>query len=694
MLNIYVTDDQNIMNNFTKLISNEVFNQDIVNINKDNIIVFIPDMTYLIDIDGKGIKLFDFGLKGMKHTVTLHIEINNQIRYIVDVLKALNNQECNIINIFSCNEEGQFKFYLIKILLHAYNINFLRIWFNSLTKKDMKDSIKKVTVDENFDNLSHSFMADLVINKYVYNNRTRLLKTDAAIDMRKLFIIKTIFNMSKKQDNKLSESNNYYKINVLLGGLVGVYSNNEGKEKIHSPELLIPLIEKLSNSKVYITSANCKHTENLHPLLFNQADIVNIAITNRKKYTVEIVKSILDSLYDNGYITNPDTSSRHLSKEFSLKQIVETLKCLRSLNEYKHYIDFIIKKVKEIEITDRLVNDNYVDNDIAIIPTTKVPRELNKHEHYIYSLIVKRFIGVMAGNSKVKAIKGDGFISKLGKVKIDNKFIVKYGHRIINVKDERVIEDIINDNQTDSHNHISLKQGEFYTIEDVVIKSGNAKGKGVVTIKKLLKLMENIDSGAVSETIKIRERNKGIGLINQREEIIEELIENNIIEFIPGTDEIALTSDGEEIRKKLPYSISTIISVNNISRDIKEKKDTLIHGIEKAIYIISYEAKKFHIKQSSIKWKIFINNINCPICHNKFDDKGDYIKCKGDQCGFTISKIMWNHTLSESEIMKLCGSGETDVITDFIFKNNKQGKAKLYVEKVKKKVKLNFKINK
>ena len=91
------------------------------------------------------------------------------------------------------------------------------------------------------------------------------------------------------------------------------------------------------------------------------------------------------TLYENGYISYPRTSSQQLPPTIGYKKILEKLS---KQHEYQKGADFLLKK-------DKLWPNNGSKTDPAhpaIYPTGEVPKGLQEREMKVYDLIVRRFL--------------------------------------------------------------------------------------------------------------------------------------------------------------------------------------------------------------------------------------------------------------------------------------------------------------
>ncbi|PFY95546.1 DNA topoisomerase I, partial [Bacillus pseudomycoides] len=105
----------------------------------------------------------------------------------------------------------------------------------------------------------------------------------------------------------------------------------------------------------------------------------------------ETAKKHIQTLYEEGFITYPRSSSRHLPTEQ-----VERVKEVMGALEHSSYVS-LVQQIDHSSITKKhaTFNDELVSSHFAIIPTTKcyVGTDRNPLEKQLYGMIVKRFMG-------------------------------------------------------------------------------------------------------------------------------------------------------------------------------------------------------------------------------------------------------------------------------------------------------------
>lgn len=271
------------------------------------------------------------------------------------------------------------------------NKSIKRLWINSLTNKE---------INRGFDNLKDS-------------NETKPFFEQA--NARQISDWLVGMNFSRLYAIKLNEQglSGTYSVGRVQTPVNTLVVENDTKIKNFKPEkyktLECKTTEKeplvtFKNSKEYFDSkelesdtkkyrlANAdqgviqkveiKEVEQQSPKLFSLGGIQSYA--NKKwKYSTTQTLQIIQSLYQNGYLSYPRTDCELITEN-------EYLYLKESLDEYKNIIDLNIETPIE-EPNERFVNDEAVLEHYAIIPTSSIPNlsSLTEEQKNIYTTVTK-----------------------------------------------------------------------------------------------------------------------------------------------------------------------------------------------------------------------------------------------------------------------------------------------------------------
>ncbi|MGG4386508.1 DNA topoisomerase, partial [Priestia megaterium] len=148
--------------------------------------------------------------------------------------------------------------------------------------------------------------------------------------------------------------------------------------------------EKLKGQ--YLTVEEFKEgTRKQNPkLLYNLTDLYKDAHA-QLQINAETAKKHIQNLYEEGFITYPRSSSRHLPTE----QVDRVKGVMQALAKSRYSLLVQSVDIDAIDIKHKTFDDDLVSSHFAIIPTTKQYQEEGRPEieKQLYSLVVKRFVG-------------------------------------------------------------------------------------------------------------------------------------------------------------------------------------------------------------------------------------------------------------------------------------------------------------
>jgi DNA topoisomerase-1 len=159
----------------------------------------------------------------------------------------------------------------------------------------------------------------------------------------------------------------------------------------------------------------------------NPFDLTSLQLEAHAHYSIPPKETleIGQTLYENGYISYPRTSSQQLPPAIGYKKILEKLS---HQAEYKSGADFLLKR-GSLKPNDGKKTD---PAHPAIYPTGEVPKGLHEREMKVYDLIVRRFLatfGEWAVRESIKVVidvNGESFKAE-GKRTVQKNWHELYG---------------------------------------------------------------------------------------------------------------------------------------------------------------------------------------------------------------------------------------------------------------------------
>lgn len=665
---------------------------------KDTLIYYIK-ANYELKINsiGRNIIKFNDGMEDI--VVTVDYKDYNETNTFKKILERTN---VDVINICDGNASGQLNFEIFMLCSGVDSSISKRIWLHD--SKIEQETITNTNKNISYKSESNAKLTESILEKYWHYRSKNLFNKQTEINLNELFLLNLIYN--KEQEIKeqeiinTSEQNDYFKIDIEIKGYKFKWIGKHKKDKINSMDEALQIANTIKEKTVIINNINLNEGEKPYPLLFNSTDLYK-EIQKHKIAPLSEAKNSIEKLYNKGYITNPATDSRHLPKSIADK-LPNILSELKNSPPYKNYIDYI-KINKKIKMTKRVINDDYVDINHAIIPTDNAPLNytLTQSEFDIYDLIVRRFLAIFMGSTETLTVSLNGYIDNSNSIKYEKEYIKNAGWQLIydpNTDMYREIEKAKNDKEdfmVPESNDFEF--GIECPIDKVSIEAGNPRGKSRYTISGLINLMANCGRNIKSDNIKVKLRHLSIGMPEDRSAIVSKLIKKQYI-TIDEENKIRITEIGNDIIENAPKDLLTLQLLETFNSKIKAIQQTneTVHDVirEHTSYITKLlENKNDSNRYKFIDYESIINKYSCRFCEGKLIDKGKFIGCGNyPNCKFTIPKEMYQYNLKEQDITQLIKNGITNWITGFTFKKGpiRGGKARLKVNE-NRKVTLYFK---
>jgi len=697
-MNILVSDDKQIINNMIKTINREYKEEDLFVIDDKNIIVYVDNYFYDIYINGIGFKLFEFYIDMKKVLVSVNVNNYESIDTLEEVMKVTGNNEVNLINCCSSNGRGQLNFEILKkVIKKKDNLSYKRVWFNSQDENELIKALRNIEDNEKYKSLADSFLAEKIIDLYWEENSNKITGLENKLNIKMLFLLQLLWQ--KEQKIKEHEKNNYFKLYIYYEGIKGTWLDKRGTDKVYKIEEAKNIRDTIKDKSIFILTSDIKIASKEHPLLYNQSDILYEA-QKLKGMDANKCRDILNKLYIRGYITNPNTNSRHLRDE-TKNILMSILSNLKKMLQYEPYIMYIKEIVKAKKLSTRIINEQFVDENEAIIPTTKSPVkdfDLSRQELLIYDYIARRFLAIFMDDQVSRKINISGIIGDGHRIKTEKEEILRYGYTILNYKPEDVLKIIKTYKETSDpkdQRKLVIHNGDVCKIEQIQIKEQKGRGPNRYTEASLLKSMDNCGEYIRNELTKVEKRNLGIGSPGERYFIIEQMIDKEYIRV--EDDKIHIEELGLKVLDNVPeklLDLQLLQLFNKRVSSIKEKSSSLEEVVEghcKIINKIINEAPPIEDRRININYEEILKKIRCPICGSSLKDRGNFIGCIDYKaCRFSISKVIKGYVLREKDYIDIYEKGMTDFIEKFRFKNNNQEKAYLKVNKVKRKLEFKF----
>ncbi len=607
---------------------------------------------------------FKFSLKKDKSK-----QIDKGILKQFNIIKSLCNREdvVQIVNAGDSDREGEI---IVRLCIeNALNSEkqLTRLWLPDQTPETVKQGLLEMKDEIEYNNLANEGFARTYIDWLYGVNLTRFatLKTGTLLRVGRVIvpIVKAIYDRDKAIKNFVPDI--YYGISSEEKTKDEVVELNS-KEKFDKNDIkkAINLCEKYNNEKAIVTNKSVKK-DTLQPgKLYSLTKLQNYL---GKKYKMPMDKSlsIVQKLYEEGYLTYPRTNSEYLAtnEKDKIKKIIE------NISKLNYPIKFKDKKT--------IFDDSKIESHSALTPTYKLPNlnNLTEDEKIVYKSVLNRFVAVFCSEEckiekteiKIKVGDLEEFVLK-GNVIIEAGW-TKYDEYS---KNDKILPNLnINDEVNIKFEPKEKKKTppKHYTIETLnnYLKNPFKEDKA--------KLDEENDDD--TEDYKAIFEGLELGTEATRTGIIENAINSKYIEL--KKDVYYILPGGE-------YLIDSLMQMN-INMD-KYKTSTLGQGLKKVyrgeitindvVDLTKKEINEVFDKRNNCGLNTdtgFFNDVigTCPICGKNVVKTRFNYGCTGyrEGCNFKINFVICKRVISKNMAIDLLKNKKTFKINGFISKDGK-----------------------
>ena len=613
-------------------------------------------------------KEFKFNLKKDKNK-----KIDEGVLKQFNIIKDLSNRDDvdTIVNAGDSDREGEIIVRLCITNALKKEKKLVRLWLPDQTSKTVNEALNNMLDEKEYDNLANEGFARTYVDWLYGVNLTRYatLKTGTLLRVGRVIvpIVKAIYDRDKQIEEFVPDI--YY----------GIVSN----EITNSEEIELTSKEKFDKDKMENAKALCDKYNKETAIVIDKKikkDILNppklFSLTKLqnylgKKYKMPMDKSlsIVQKLYEEGYLTYPRTNSEYLATN-EKEKIKEILQIIYKLG-YK--VKFKDKKT--------IFDDSKIESHSALTPTYKIPKKesMSDDEIKVYTAVMRRFAAVFCEEDcKIEKTEIKIKLGDLEEFTLKGNVIIEKGWTKYeeSSKNDKIlpnlnIGDIININFNPKER--KKTPPKHYTIETL----NNYLKNPFKEDKQKLNEEENEDDTdeykAIFDGLELGTEATRTGIINNaiNSKYIE--LKKDVYYILPG---------GKYLIEKLTDM--------NISMD-KYKTSELGKGlknvykgnikIDDVVNLTENEIKEiFENKQNDTG--LYMEKIGtCPLCGNDIVKGKFNYSCLGykDGCNFKISFNICKKIIDKNIAKQLLENKITTDINGFISKNNKEftGKLKL-----------------
>ena len=619
-------------------------------------------------------KTFKFRLKKDKNN-----NVDEGILKQFNIIKSLLNREDvdTVVNAGDSDREGEIIVRLcIKNALEK-DKKVLRLWLPDQTPETVAQGLVEMKEDSEYNNLANEGFARTYIDWLYGVNLTRYatLKTGTLLRVGRVIIpiVKAIYD--RDMDIKNFVQDIYYGISSseeTNGEIVELNSKEkfDKKDKIKAEELC----KKYNEQKAIVVNKKVKKDILKPGKLYSLSKLQNF-LGKRYKMPMDKSLSIIQKLYEEGYLTYPRTNSEYLAtnEKDKIKKILENVKASGYPVKFKD--------------DKTIFDDSKIESHSALTPTYKIPdkTKLTKDELIVYSAVFRRFAAVFCSEDcKIEKTEITIDVGGIESFTLKGTVIVEKGWTKYDIynKNDKLLPNL---NKGDEVNIcFKIKEKKTSAPKHYTIETLNNYLKNPFREEKAKIDDENEDD---TEDYKAIFEGLELGTEATRTGIINNAINSKYIELkkdsyyiLPGG--IYLIESLIQMKITMDkYKTSTLgKALKQVYKDEISINDAVLLAEEEISEI--FKKKNYSIEED-IDTGFYMDLIGkCPLC-GKDVVKGRYnYGCTGykDGCNFKISMNICKRTISKEVAKEILKNNISPNINGFVSKNNKLFNAKLKLE--------------
>ena len=604
-----------------------------------------------------------------------------------NIIKQLINRDDvdAIVNAGDADREGEIIVRLCVMNALEKEKKFLRLWLPDQTPETVKQALSEMKEETSYDNLANEGFARTYIDWLYGVNLTRFatLKTGTLLRVGRVIIpiVKAIYDRDMQIRNFVQD--------IYYGITSKELTNNEeielnSKEKFDKDKLnkAKELCDKYNNEKAIVTFKKVKKDKIDPGKLYSLSKLQNY-LGKKHKMPMDKSLSIVQNLYERGFLTYPRTNSEYLAtaEKDKVKKIIS------NLINMNYPVEFKDKKT--------IFDDSKIESHSALTPTYKIPKsaELSEEERLVYKTVLKRFVAVfcnkecLAEKTEIKIKVGD-----LEEFTLKGTVILEKGWTEY---DDYSSKDKIlpNLNKGDEVN-INFKPVEkkttppkHYTIETLnnYLKNPFKEDKAKLNEEEYddtedyKAIFEGLELGTEATRTGIIDNARKSGYIELKKDVYTilpngEFLIESLKQMQISMDKYKTSEMGKALKKVYHNEITVDDSVKLAEKEINEVFTKKEYRVEEDIdngFYGDYIGK-------------------CPICGKDVLRNRYGYGCTGykEGCNFRINGVMCNRVISKENAKRLLETGKTSKIKGFTSKNGKNFDAELIINNNK--IEFNF----
>ena len=603
---------------------------------------------------------FKFKLKNDDSGITKQFNLIKTLCNRTDVEK--------IVNAGDADREGEIIIRLCVNNALKETKPFYRLWLPDQTPETVKKALSEMKNETFYNNLANEGFARTYIDWLYGVNLTRFatLKTGTLLRVGRVIvpIVKAIYDRDTQIKNFIPDI--YYGISSkeeTNGEIVEL--NSKIKFNKNEKEKAINYCKEYNNLEAIVEDKKQKKDTLSPGKLYSLSKLQNVL---GKKYKMSMDKSlsIVQKLYEEGYLTYPRTNSEYLAtaEMDKFKQIINNIKKMGYSVEFKN------KKT--------IFDDSKIESHSALTPTYKIPKKgvLKDEELTVYLTVFKRFLAVFCsedaivnkceivvnlGNKEKFTLKGSTILEQ-GWTKYDDYTTKDKILPNLNIGDKVNINFKEIEKETTPPKHYTIETLNNYLKNPFKEDKAKLNEDDNDDTDDYKAIFEGLELGTEATRTGIIDNARKSKYIDLKKDVYtilptgEYLIES-LMQMQINMDKYKTSEMGKALKQVYRNEITIDDSVDLAKKEI----DSI------------FNQKKLPIEEDydSGFYGDYIGK--CPLCGKDILKNRYGYGCTGykDGCKFKINGVICKRVISKDNAIKLLKDGKTSKIKGFVSKNGK-----------------------
>ncbi len=531
-----------------------------------------------------------------------------------------------------------------------------RLWISSQTDKAIREGFRNLKDGKEYENLYHSAQARAEADWLVGLNVTRALtcQYNAQLSAGRVQTPTLALIVAREEAIRRFVAKDYFNVKADLGAFTVTYRDKNKQTAISHREDAEAIAAKIKGKTFTLSKLAKTEKKTPPPALYDLTELQRDA-NKQFGFSPKETLSIMQSLYErHKALTYPRTDSRYLTEDI-VPTLSERVRAV-SFGDFAPIAGTILREKRAINSS--CINNKKVSDHHAIIPTEQGVnyQDLTDGEKKIYRLVVQRFLTCFFNAYRYLSIKAEFVCEGYDFTATGREIIDKGWKMVYDAKDEE-------EDAEEEQSLPKLTEGDRFTCESVLIKSGKTTPPARYTEATLLSAMEN--PAAFIEDKEMRSYiGGGLGTPATRADIIEKLFSSFYVE--KSGKSIVPTKKGIQLVDLVPADLKEPLltarweqTLDAISKGNADKKTFIseIRGYTKELVSTVTREKKHFVHDN-------VTTTPCPVCGKMLlsvnGKKGKMLVCQDRSCSYrqNVSQKTGMRCPNCHKTMDLFGEGD------------------------------------